>query len=215
MRVFKCLLQHIIARTIFPIMKATFIILLILIIAFVVIQTKSARSSGRIEQYPYEVIKAFASFEIRQYEPAIFARTRVESPTYRTGSSVAFRTLASYIFGGNDRNESISMTSPVVMRQNKGLEMEFMMPSAYSIESLPAPNRGDIEFYEKPPVIMAAIRFGGWASDAKIAEMTQALKDLLEKNQIQHTGDFIYLGYNPPYQVVNRRNEVVVEVLKN
>ncbi len=194
-------------------MKTTFIILFILIISLVAIQTKTARSSGRIEQYPYEIIKEYAAFEIRQYERAIFARTRVESPTYRSGSSAAFRTLASYIFGGNDRNESISMTSPVVMRQDTGLEMEFMMPSAYSLESLPAPNRGDIEFYEKPAVVMAAIRFGGWASDAKIAEMTQALKDQLEKNQIKHTGNFIFLGYNPPYQVVSRRNEVVVEVV--
>jgi hypothetical protein len=30
---------------------------------------------------------------------------------------------------------------------------------------------------------------------------------------IQHTGEFTYLGYNPPYQAVNRRNEVIVTLV--
>ena len=175
-------------------------------------QVKTARSAERTEQYPYSVIKTYRDFEIRQYERAIFARTRVDASTIRSGSSAAFRTLASYIFGGNERSESIAMTSPVAMRQNEGVEMEFMMPSKYTIESLPAPNRQDIEFYEKPEVVMAAISFSGWASDAKIAQMTNTLKAMLEKEGINHTGQFIYLGYNPPYQVINRRNEIVVEI---
>jgi len=39
------------------------------------------------------------------------------------------------------------------------------------------------------------------------------LKATLEKHQIAYTGPFSYLGYNPPYQLVNRRNEVVVKVI--
>lgn len=177
-------------------------------------QVKTARSAGRTEQYPYKVLETYNEFEIRQYERAIFARTRVPASGYRSGSSEAFRTLASYIFGGNERNESIAMTSPVAMRQDQGLEMEFMMPSKYSLESLPAPSRQDIEFYEKPEMVMAAISFKGWASDAKIAEMTAILRTLLQQQGITHTGNFIYLGYNPPYQIINRRNEIVVEIIK-
>jgi len=59
---------------------------------------------------------------------------------------------------------------------------------------------------------VAAITFDGWATDARIAEYTEKLKDLLAKNNIAYTGNFSYLGYNPPYEVVNRRNEVVVDV---
>ena len=193
-------------------MKA--LIILTIGVAMVVIasQVRTARGAERTEQYPYSVIKEYKGFEVRQYEPAIFARTRVDAQGYREGSTAAFRTLASYIFGGNERNESIAMTSPVAMRQGEQMEMEFMMPSAYSLESLPAPRRGDIEFFEKPGVVMAAIRFSGWASDGKIAEMTQRLKFLLKEEGLSHTGDFIYLGYNPPYQLVNRRNEIVVEI---
>ncbi|MBW6497520.1 MAG: heme-binding protein [Bacteroidales bacterium] len=195
-------------------MKTFLIISIAAAMVVIATQVKTARSAGRTEQYPYKVIKTYRDFEIRQYERAIFARTKVAASTYRSGSSEAFRTLASYIFGGNERNESIAMTSPVAMRQDQGLEMEFMMPSKYSMESLPTPNRQNIEFYEKPEVVMAAISFKGWASDAKIAEMTETLKLLLEKESITHTGNFIYLGYNPPYQVINRRNEIVVEIIK-
>lgn len=195
-------------------MKAFLIITIGIAMVIIAAQVKTARSAERTEQYPYSVIKTYRDFEVRQYERAIFARTRVDASTYRSGSSAAFRTLASYIFGGNERNESIAMTSPVAMQRGQGLEMEFMMPSKYTIESLPAPNRQDIEFYEKPEMVMAAIKFSGWASDAKIAEMTETLKALLKKEGIAHSGKFIYLGYNPPYQVINRRNEIVVEVPK-
>lgn len=195
-------------------MKAFLIISIGVAMVVLAAQVKTARSAERTEQYPYSVIKTYRDFEVRQYERALFARTRVDASTYRSGSSAAFRTLASYIFGGNERNESIAMTSPVAMRQNEGMEMEFMMPSKYTLESLPAPNRQDIEFYEKPEVVMAAIKFSGWASDAKIAEMTNMLRAMLEKEGINHTGQFIYLGYNPPYQVINRRNEIVVEILR-
>jgi len=193
-------------------MKAFLIITIAVALVVIAAQVKTARSAERIEQYSFKVIKTYGDFEIRHYDRAIFARTRVDATSYRNGSSAAFRTLASYIFGGNERNESIAMTSPVAMRQDQGLEMEFMMPSKYSLETLPAPSRQNIEFYEKPDVVMAAVSFSGWASDAKISQMTQVLTSLLEKEGIEHTGNFIYLGYNPPYQVINRRNEIVVEL---
>jgi hypothetical protein len=195
-------------------MKTLLIIITGITMLIATAQVKTARSSDRIEQHQYNVIKTYNDFEIRQYEPAIFARTRVDATGFRSGSSAAFRTLASYIFGGNDRNENIAMTAPVAMHHGQGLEMEFMMPSKYTIESLPAPNRQDIEFYEKPGVVMAAIRFSGRAPDARIAEMTNKLKAMLKEQGINHTGQFIYLGYNPPYQIFNRRNEVVVEILR-
>ncbi|MEE4176497.1 MAG: heme-binding protein [Bacteroides sp.] len=194
-------------------MKAFLIITIGVAMVVIASQVRTARGAGRTEQYPYSVIREYKGFEIRQYEPAIFARTRVATEGYRSGSNAAFRTLASYIFGGNDRNESIAMTSPVAMRQGEGLEMEFMMPSKYTLESLPEPNRSGIEFIEKPGVVMAAISFSGWASDGKIAEMTQRLRYMLDSEGISHTDNFIYLGYNPPYQLINRLNEVVVEVM--
>lgn len=193
-------------------MKTFLLYFLIPTLLVMSILPKALFGSGRIEQYPYQVVRNFDDFEVRHYERAVFARTRVDAATYRSGSSGAFRILANYIFGGNERNESIAMTAPVTMRQGDGLEMEFMMPSRYTLETLPAPMRDDIEFYEKPEVIMAAIRFGGWASDSRIEAMTEQLKELLDRYNIRYTGPFLYMGYNPPYQLINRRNEIVVEL---
>ena len=60
---------------------------------------------------------------------------------------------------------------------------------------------------------MAAIRFDGWADDEKIEKYKAILRDELDKQNIQFIHKFIFLGYNPPYEIMNRRNEVVVELL--
>lgn len=194
-------------------MKTIIIITAIALLIFLAFQVWAGMSTSKTEQYNYTVLRDFDSFEIRKYESAVFARTKVDSETYRAGSGNGFRTLASYIFGGNERNESIPMTSPVAMSWGDGMIMEFMMPSSYTLDNLPAPDRPDIELYVKPSVIMAGLSFGGYASDQKIKEKIEELKSYLEKENIAHTGHFQYFGYNPPYQMINRRNDIVVELI--
>jgi len=194
-------------------MKTVIIISGFVVLVLIAYQVWAGMSTNNIELYSYQVIKDYKQFEVRQYQGAIFARTRIDAETYRAGSGNGFRTLASYIFGGNDRNVNIAMTSPVAMSWNEGMVMEFMMPSAYTLESLPVPNRADIELYQKPSVIMAGISFGGFASDQKIQDKIEELKALLEKESITHTGHFQYFGYNPPYQLFGRRNDIVVELV--
>ena len=87
-----------------------------------------------------------------------------------------------------------------------------MVPKTLKLNALPVPNNTNVKFKSEPGKIMAAIRFGGWANDEKIADQTEKLKSLLEEQGIEHLGNFSYLGYNPPYELLNRRNEVVVEV---
>lgn len=166
-----------------------------------------------IEQYGYDVLEKHGDIEIRSYKPALFSTYTMQGNSYEASSSNGFRTLASYIFGGNDQQEKIAMTSPVMMEMGESTTMSFMVPSGRSLESLPKPNNPEIQFIEKPSVIMAAIRFGGWASDEKIEKYKQKLVSQLSELGIGHTGKFAYLGYNPPFQFLNRRNEVVVELV--
>jgi hypothetical protein len=60
---------------------------------------------------------------------------------------------------------------------------------------------------------MAVIQFGGWSSDEKIEEHKQQLIQVLKDNQISYQEPFLFMGYNPPYQLVNRRNEVAVRLV--
>ena len=60
---------------------------------------------------------------------------------------------------------------------------------------------------------MAALSFGGFANDKKIKEYTQKLEQLLKAQNIKHLNNFSFLGYNPPFELFNRKNEIVVEVV--
>ncbi|TNF45633.1 MAG: heme-binding protein [Bacteroidetes bacterium] len=194
-------------------MKTIIIISITLVGLFVLLQSFVMFSTSGIEKHQYKVIKTYDDFEVRAYESALFSSVVLNDSTYEASSNKGFRVLAGYIFGGNEEGEKIAMTSPVAMEIGDSTKMSFMVPSKYNEKDLPKPNSDKIFFEQKPESIMAAIRFGGWANDEKIEEYQNKLKDLLKKNNIQHTGKFVYLGYNPPYAVVARRNEIIVELV--
>lgn len=193
-------------------MKKVIIILSILIVLFTIMQSFVYFSTSSIEKLPYKVIKEYDDFEVRQYETALFSSVVLSDTTYEESSSKGFRVLAGYIFGGNDTGEKIAMTSPVAMELGDSTKMSFMVPSGYTEETLPKPNNDKIFFEKKEGAMMAAIRFGGWANDARIEEYKQKLIALLKKEGIAHSATFLYLGYDPPFAVINRRNEIVVEL---
>ncbi len=193
-------------------MKTQTLFLAPIILLAILFWAPAQSAANSIEQYPYEVLQDFKHFEVRHYQDAIFAKTHIDAKTYRRGSGNGFRTLASYIFGGNEREESIAMTAPVVMSWEEGMVMEFMMPSEYSLETLPAPRHNGIEIYEKSSVVMAGLSFGGWANDRRIARKIDELSELLDAHGIEHSGNFQYFGYSSPTQMTNRRNDIVVEL---
>lgn len=183
-----------------------------MVIAFIILQIWAMSSQTDIETYKYKVIETYDGFEVRQYEPALFTSVQITAEGYREASGKGFRVLAGYIFGGNDRGEKIAMTSPVSMSMEETMTMMFMVPSKYKKEELPIPNDGSIEVREVPARKMAAITFGGWSNDDKIVMHKAKLLQLLDKEGINYTDKWYFYGYNSPYEVVNRRNEVVVEL---
>lgn len=194
-------------------MKTFLYISIGLTVVFIVSQAFISGSMSKIEKYKYTVLKEFDDFEVRQYEAAMFSSVKMNAKTYEETSSSGFRVLAGYIFGGNEKNEKIAMTSPVVMEMGDTTKMSFMVPSNLKENELPKPNNGRIYFEKQAPKVMAAIRFGGWANDDRIEKYKQKLSLELEKQGLKHTGKFNYLGYNPPYALIARRNEVVVELV--
>lgn len=186
-----------------------------ILLLFTAAQAFVMNSSRNIETHRYEVLKKYENYEIREYEAANFSAVVIPARTYEASSRMGFRSLAGYIFGGNSENEKIAMTSPVAMDISDSVTMKFMIPSEYEIDDLPRPNSSEIKFVHEPAKKVAAIQFGGWANDKKIEEYSKTLDSLLSMNGYTHTGDFTYLGYNPPYEIVNRRNEVIVELVEN
>lgn len=191
-------------------------ILVIISSIFVLIgigQIYISRSTQQTEQHPYKVIKKFDKFEIRKYDPALFSSVKLNKKGYKESASEGFGILAGYIFGDNATNEKIAMTSPVVMELGDTSKMLFMVPKNYTLKNLPTPKNGNIVFEKQEEKIMAAIRFDGWANDEKIEKYKSILIHELNKEKLNYSPKFTFLGYNPPYEVLNRRNEVVVELV--
>ncbi|MBN2173808.1 MAG: heme-binding protein [Bacteroidales bacterium] len=121
---------------------------------------------NKAEEQNYRVIQKDLSFEIRFYPSATHATIKSKAKTYQELSGPEFRKLADYIFGGNEVKKQISMTSPVHMDINDTVStMSFVMPSSYNLANLPKPNNSDVILKETQDEYVAAIQFGGFASD--------------------------------------------------
>ena len=196
-------------------MKILVIIGGILLAVFVGIQLFALKSQHNIETYPYKVVEEFDSFEIRRYEARLFSAVKISYGDYKSTSSQGFSVLAGYIFGGNDRNEKIAMTAPVAMTIEDSMTMRFMVPKKWNKKQLPKPNQSNINFVEEPEKLVAAIKFKGWANDKKIQRYKKQLITALKHEGIPHLNKFELYGYNAPYEVFNRRNDIIVELTQN
>jgi len=166
-----------------------------------------------IETPDYEVLRVLGrKAEIRRYPELILAQTEMNAASYNENSSMGFRRVAGYIFGGNAEGEKIAMTSPVVMEMGTQTQMAFVMPKQYKMEDLPQPNNQQVQLAKKESRTLAVLRFGGYSDDAKIQEKAAELRALLQKEQIAYTDKLIYMGYNAPWDFIGRRNEVAFEL---
>jgi hypothetical protein len=194
-------------------MKLLYIALGLIAIYFV-FQSFIASNALKTEKQKYKVVFKDSTLEIRYYPEAIMATVYSDGTNYKGVASSGFRKLARFIFGGNEQSQSIAMTAPVRMNMSeKGSEMSFVMPEKYNESNLPTPQDKSILIHKSKAQYVAAIDFGGYASDEKINLYKMKLTQILEKRAIQITGDYTFLGYNAPYQFVGRTNEIIIPVL--
>jgi len=183
-----------------------------------------------IEQPKYTVIEKSDAFELRTYSAQIIAETIVAG-SLDEASSAGFKLIADYIFGNNTsatgdnqqitmtapvtivpKSEKISMTSPVTIEQTgEQWRLHFVMPSQYSLASLPKPNNPAVTLREVPASNYAVIRFSGFAGEEKTATKTVELMTWLTSKGIKPAGKPELARYNPPWTLpFLRRNEVMI-----
>lgn len=190
--------------------KTILIILGVIIAAFLIFQFYFIYSQKDIETHQYQTLKKIDNIEIRKYESALFTSIKLATDDYDKAGSEGFNALGGYIFGDNETKQKIVMTSPVNMSLEDSVTMQFLVPKAYKKEDLPIPNQKKIQFKQMPEKTVAVISFGGWANKDKIDKYKNALKQTLDKNGIAYSNKFSFLGYNAPFEVFNRKNEVIV-----
>lgn len=194
-------------------MKYLLTIIAVAIAVFALAQAYISNDLAKTEEQVYDLLWKNDRLEARYYPKALLATVKSSQMEYRTSANRHFRVLAGYIFGGNEKGESIAMTSPVHMSfDDAGTSMSFVMPSSMAQEDLPTPNDKGITIQEAGEKYVVAVRFGGWANDKKIHKHMEFLLNALETMKVEPLSEPWYMGYNPPFQVLNRRNEVSVEV---
>ncbi|XOV67744.1 MAG: heme-binding protein [Fluviicola sp.] len=188
------------------------LIVCLLIASFVFAKAMTGNNKDNGEKENYSVEQKNDKFEIRNYRSSIVASVNLGEGTYDQNSNRGFRKLANYIFGGNQESTQIAMTSPVMMDLGDSSAMHFFMPDGYNLENLPSPNNEEVLLNELSPKRVAVVKFGGWANQSRIDKYKEKLIKYLDEEGIEHTGKFSFLGYNSPYEVTDRRNEVIVEL---
>lgn len=186
-----------------------------------------------IEEPKYTLVEKSGNFELRLYAPRVVAETLVDG-SLNDASGVGFKRIADYIFGNNTsqkggsekismttpvgmapkaESEKISMTAPVAMQQSGGQwRMYFVMPSQFTLSTLPTPNNAAVTLRELPETRMAVLRFSGLAGEEKTAIKTAELLAWLKSKNIAPIGTPELARYNPPWTLpFLRRNEVMVE----
>lgn len=193
--------------------KWTMYILIGIAVLFIGFEAYTTVSTNLTQQQPYTVLRSTEDLEIRRYPEALIATVVRPGGAYSQVSNSGFRQLAGYIFGGNEGGQKIAMTAPVHMELGTdSARMSFVMPEELSMDSLPRPNDPDVRLQKAPEEVVAALRFGGFTSEEKIQEYSAQLLEELVRQGLTANGPVRYLGYNPPWQLVGRRNEVIVAI---
>ncbi len=205
-------------------MKIIYIILIILIIWSIY-----GYFSSKAEKAKYTVLEVKNDYEIRKYAEHIVAETVVNG-SYDNALNEGFRLIANFIFGNNTKKESIAMTTPVLesKQQSEKIAMTtpvlatidgeshtvvFVMPSSYTLETLPKPNDSRIKIVKVNEMKMAVLRFGWYRSDSSVMKNKEKLLNILKNDNVKIKGEPKYAGYNAPWTPPwMTRNEVMVEI---
>lgn len=201
------------------------IYIFVLTVTFITVGEKCAVAT---EEVPYTVIEQNGAFELRQYPPHIVAETMVEGAFDEVGN-MGFRRLADYINGENRSKQSIAMTAPV--RQEAQAEkiamtapvgqaksadswrITFVMPSKYSLDTLPEPIDSRVTIEQEPSRQVAAVRYSGTWSRKNYEENRARLLAWIEERGFKQTAEPVWARYNPPFMPwFLRRNEILIPV---
>jgi len=185
-----------------------------------------------IEEAEYTVLKQDGAFELRRYAPKVVAQTVMQGDFSRAGKA-GFRRLAGYIFGGNKGTKKISMTAPVNMEpagqklattlttsqslaqegSAKNWRITFVMPSSYTLNTLPEPINQEVVLRQEPAIEMAAIRFSGRWGQERFRKHEEKLKEWIGKQDLITAGTPVFARYDSPLTPwFLRRNEVLIPV---
>ena len=167
---------------------------------------------SNVETPKYAIVEADGPIEVRDYPPLVAAEV-IRSGTREDAVRAGFSPLAGYIFAKEREGDKIAMTAPVTQTAEEGeWTVSFIMPSEYSLKSLPIPADNTVNLRQIPGKRVAAIRFSGVATDLLLATKEATLREWITARNIEG-GPATFAYYNDPFTPgFLRRNEVLIDV---
>ena len=179
-----------------------------------------------IEEAEYRVLEREGQFEIREYAEHIVAET-IAGKNFEEAGSVAFKRLFRYISGDNESRRKIAMAAPVSQRtagekiamtapvsqrpSDSDWAVSFMMPSSYTIDTLPVPSNPEIKIRTVRAHIAGAVQYSGFWSEKNYLENKSRLEAWIEKKKFIKDGNAVWARYNAPFTPwFLRRNEILI-----
>lgn len=192
------------------------------------------------EEPKYQTLRQDGDMEIRQYAPMLIAETWVDGDM-DAASNAGFRRIADFIFGNNqvaglDTSTKIAMTAPVTVEpQSTKIAMtapvtvepqtetdlsgamkwrvHFVMPSRYTLATLPKPNNPQITLREVPEKFYVVHRYSGFNTLSKVQTKTNETLQWIQRQSLRAIGTPQLSRYDPPWTLpMFRRNEIMVEI---
>ena len=106
------------------------------------------------------------------------------------------------------------MTAPVGQeRVGNSWSITFMMPAAFTLETLPEPTDVNVTLRQVAGRQMASISYSGRWTRKFYDEHVQQLRAWIAKKELKITGEELWARYDPPFMPsFFRRNEVLIPI---
>lgn len=173
-----------------------------------------------LETPDFKILKRTRAYEIREYPPFLVAETNMDrTPSSGVEGGVnpagagnnAFNTLAGYIFGKNEGEEKMAMTTPVFTTDTG--RMQFVIGNKYKDSGMPAPSSADVNTKEANGGLYIVSSFSGLALEVDVSREYENLKSIMYRDGLIPGEGWILARYNDPFTPPGvRRNEVLIPV---
>mmetsp|Transcript_19228 Transcript_19228/g.27382 ORF Transcript_19228/g.27382 Transcript_19228/m.27382 type:complete len:472 (+) Transcript_19228:91-1506(+) len=179
----------------------------------------------------YKLISSSNGYEIREYDGYAAASTSMVKVGEKfslddiASGGAAFNAIAAYIFGANEDQRTMKMTTPVTT--TSAGEMRFFLADGAEVDLLPQPlaqeasinEKGAVKLLQVPPARLAIARFTGFVTDGEVSRQKDALLNALALDGVEidvphgKPVPYFIFQYNPPYTIpIVRRNEIAIPV---
>lgn len=155
-------------------------------------------------------------YEVRTYHTTQWVSTSVSGMEQDEALRSGFMRLFKYIQGNNQKSVKVEMTSPVTCLINPGegpacestFTVSFYIPEEHQADP-PSPSTPEVIIENRKEFTVFVRTFGGFANSVNTRdELLKLIESLRRDGMSFKEAPYYRVGYDSPFKLINRRNEV-------